>query len=81
MRNSTWSFTVVCIFFVIFALPAAAVKARDTDEKSLTLAAAESSKQRHINACRARYRDCLKLNKIPAFECQYIYQDCMNHIY
>jgi hypothetical protein len=56
-------------------------KVRDSDGKPLIFAAAQSSKQKQVNACRARHRDCVKLNQIPSFECQYIYQDCMNHIY
>jgi hypothetical protein len=56
-------------------------KALDSDRKPLIFAAAQSSRQKQVNACGARYRDCVKLNKIPSFECQYIYQDCMNHIY
>ena len=80
MKSRTWSFAVVSLLSATLALPAAAVKARDADDKPLTLAAAQSSKQKHINACRARYRDCLKLNQIPSFECQYIYQDCTRNI-
>ena len=81
MNTSIFSFALVFIFLVALALPAATVKAREGDDKPLTVAAAQSSKQKHINACRARYRDCVKMNQIPAFECQYIYQDCLNHIY
>ena len=87
MKSRTWSFAVVSLLFATLALlfptlalPAAAVKAQDVDDKPLTLAAAQSSKQKRINACRARYRDCLKLNQIPSFECQYIYQDCTRNI-
>jgi len=81
MKTSIFSFALVSICFVALAWPAAPVKARDGDDKPLTLAATQSSKQKHMNACRARYRDCVKLNQIPTFECQYIYQDCVNHIY
>ena len=56
-------------------------KALDNDGKPLIFAAAQSSKQKQVNACRARYRGCVKLNQIPSFECQYIYQDCIKHIY
>ena len=45
-----------------------------------TLAAIQSGKQKRINLCRARYRDCLSRNQIPSFECRYIYHDCINHI-
>jgi hypothetical protein len=79
MKTAIVSFALVFIFFVVLALPAAI--ARDVDGKPFTVAASQSHKQRRINACRARYRDCVKLNQIPSFECQYIYQDCINHIY
>jgi hypothetical protein len=47
----------------------------------LAAAAAQSDRHKQMNACRARYRDCVKMNQIPSFECQYIYSDCLNHIY
>jgi hypothetical protein len=81
MKISIFSFAFASIFFVALALPVAPVKAGAGDNKPFTVAAAQSSKQKQTNACRARYRDCVKLNQIPAFECQYIYSDCINHIY
>jgi hypothetical protein len=81
MKISIFSFALVFIFFFPLASPTATVKAGEGDDKPLTVAAAQSSKQKRINACRARYRDCVKLNQIPSFECQYIYSDCLNHIY
>ena len=80
MKIITSSFAIV-LFLAAPVLPQAPVKARDADDKPRTVAAAQSDKHKRINACRARYRDCVKLNQIPSFECQYIYQDCMNHIY
>jgi hypothetical protein len=78
--------SIICSFAIVvlltgLALPAATVEAGDADDKPVTVAAAQSSKQKRVNACRARYRDCVKVNQIPSFECQYIYQDCTNHIY
>jgi hypothetical protein len=81
MKDCISLLALVFILSAALALPAATVKARDADDKPLTVAAAQNRKQKHINACRARYRDCVKLNQIPSFECQYIYQDCINHIY
>lgn len=81
MKSSTRSLIVVSISIVAFALPPATLKADDADQRSLTFAAAQSSKQKHVNVCRARYRDCLNKNQIPSFECQYIYQDCVNRVY
>ena len=80
MKIIASSFVIVS-FLAAPVLPQAPVKARDADDKSRTVAAAQSDKHKRVNACRARYRDCVKLNQIPPFECQYIYQDCVNHIY
>jgi hypothetical protein len=77
--KSARSFAVISIFLVTFALPSAQGQARAADDQPLTFAAL-SSKQKHINACRARYRDCLKLNQIPAFECQFVYEDCLRNV-
>ena len=77
--KSVRSFAVVSIFFVSFTLPAATGQARAVNDEPVTFAA-QSSKQKYMNACRARYRDCLKLNQIPAFECQFVYEDCLRHI-
>ena len=80
MKIIASSFVIVS-FLAAPVLPQAPVKARDADDKSRTVAAAQSDKHKRVNACRARYRDCVKLNQIPSFECQDIYQDCMSHIY
>ena len=80
MKSRSRSFAVV-VLFAALALPTAAVKARDADDKPLTVAAAQSDKQKRVNACRARYRDCLHLKQIPSFECRSVYEDCLNHIY
>ena len=81
MKNGIWSFAVLFIFLAAVASPAPTVKAGDSDDKLLILAAAQSSKQKQASACRARYRDCLKLNQIPSFECQFVYEDCTRKIY
>ncbi len=39
-------------------------------------AAAQAAKRQCMNACRARYRDCRRLNQLPSSECLGIYQDC-----
>src|SRR5262249_16563948 len=41
--------------------------------------ARHSAKQKCINTCRARYRDCLSLKQIPSSECRGIYQDCTRY--
>ena len=42
-------------------------------------AAAQTAKQQCIKTCRARYRDCRRLNQVPASECRGIYQDCTRY--
>lgn len=80
MKSNIWCVTVIFVFLGAFALPPAAGKAGDTNDKPIDFAAAQSNKQKRINVCRARYRDCVSLKQIPSFECQYIYEDCINHI-
>jgi hypothetical protein len=80
MKNRNWSFAFVFLFFVALPSSAPIVWAHDADNKPLTLAAAQSDKQKHAKVCRARYRDCLSKNQVPAFECQYIYQDCLQNM-
>jgi hypothetical protein len=79
MKSSIWTFIILFIFSVL-ALPVASVKTHAND-KPISVAAAQSDKQKRSNACRARYRDCIRLNQIPSFECQFVYNDCINHIY
>ena len=50
-----------------------------SDFASPTFAAAHTAKQKCINTCRARYRDCLSLKQIPSSECRGIYQDCTRY--
>ena len=52
--------------------------ARDAVMISDSLDAGKTTKQ-CISACRARYRDCRRLNQLPSFECQGVYQDCRRY--
>ena len=74
---------VVCRRPRLFALPLSfgigTLNARDTDLAAGTLAAAQTAKQQCINICRARYRDCRRLNQLPSFECRSVYQDCTRY--
>jgi hypothetical protein len=63
---------------MLMSLSAGALHARDANTGSLTVAAAQTAKQKCVKTCRARYRDCLSLKQIPSFECQNVYQDCVN---
>lgn len=69
------------VFLVSHVLTPAAVKAGDSVGGPPAVGAAQVVKPKQANACRARYRNCVKAKQIPPFECQYIYTDCMNHIY
>ncbi len=80
MKSITLSSAMALVFFAALVWPPAAVRAHDSSGSLQNFAAAQSSKQKRMNVCRARYRDCLSLRQIPSFECQYIYEDCINHI-
>ena len=73
MKCSKRSFV---LFALLLPLSAGTLNARDADHASDTFAAAQTAKQKCINTCRARYRDCLSLKQIPFAECRGIYQDC-----
>jgi hypothetical protein len=77
MKCSKRSFAVVSVLIaLLLSLSMQTLNARDADPASLTLAAAQTAKQKCINTCRARYHDCLSLKQIPSSECRGIYQDC-----
>ena len=81
--NKTWSkrsFAVVSFLFaMLLPLNVGTLHARDADDAFRTLAAAQTAKQQCVNACRARYRDCRRMNQLPSFECQSVYQDCARY--
>jgi hypothetical protein len=80
MKFSKRSFAVVFLLFaVLLSLSIGTLNARDADLTSRTLAAAQTTKQQCINTCRARYRDCRRLNQLPLFECRGVYQDCTRY--
>lgn len=77
MKCSKRSFAVLFVLFaLLLSLSMGTLYARDADLASLTFAAAHTAKQKCIDTCRARYRDCLSLKQIPSSECRGIYQDC-----
>ena len=79
MKCSKRSFAVVYLLFALLALSIGTLNARDADLSSSTFAAAQTAKQQCINTCRARYRDCLRLNQLPSFECRGVYRDCTRY--
>lgn len=80
MKCTERSFTVLCIgVAVLLSLSIGELNARDADDATITLARAQTAKQQCINTCRARYRDCRRLNQLPSFECRGVYQDCTRY--
>ncbi len=80
MKCSKRSFAVVSVLFaVLLSLDQGALNARDADLASGTFAAAQTTKQKCTSACRARYRNCLRLNQLPSVECRGIYEDCTRY--
>jgi hypothetical protein len=80
MKYSKRSFAVFSLILaVLLSLSVGALNARDADPALRTVAAAQTAKQKCINACRARYRDCRRLNQMPTFECRGVYEDCTRY--
>ena len=81
MKCTKWSFAVICVLLAVpLSLSSEKLNAGNADLASrTTLAAAQTAKQQCLNACRARYRDCRRLNQIPSFECRSVYQDCTRY--
>src|SRR5262245_55850510 len=64
---------------MVVVLSIGTLSARDADLASRTFAATQTAKQQCLNTCRARYRDCRRLNQVPSFECRGVYQDCTRY--
>ena len=80
MKSSKLKFAIIPVLFaVLLSSNMEALNARDADLASRTFAAAQTAKQQCINTCRARYRDCRRLNQLPSFECRGVYQDCTRY--
>jgi hypothetical protein len=70
-------FAVVSVLFTLLALlSAGTLHARDVDLTSRTFAAAQTAKQKCVNSCQARYRDCLSKKQMPSLQCQNVSEDC-----
>jgi hypothetical protein len=77
MKYSKRSFAVVSVLVaLLLSSGAGTTNARDADLAFRTFAAAQTAKQKCVNTCRARYRDCLSLKQIPSSECRNVHQDC-----
>ena len=80
MKSSKRSFAVVSVLSaVLLSLSIATLNARDSEIASHTFAAAQTVKQQCLNTCRARYRDCRRLNQLPSYECRGVYNDCIRY--
>jgi hypothetical protein len=80
MKCSKRSFAIVSVIFaVLLSLSQGILNAGDAVLASRTFAAAQVAKQQCINTCRARYRDCRRLNQLPSFECRGVYRDCTRY--
>jgi hypothetical protein len=81
MKCSKRSVAVVPVLFaLLLSVSTGTLYARDTvPAAAVTLAAAQTAKQKCMNTCRARYRDCRRLNQLPSFECRGVYQDCTRY--
>jgi hypothetical protein len=80
MKCSKRSFAVVYhLFAVLSLLSVGTLHARDAHLASRAFAVAQTAKQKCVNTCRARYRDCRRLNQVPSFECRGVYQDCTRY--
>ena len=79
MKCMNWSIAFVCLLLAVLSLSTGELNARDAVFASGTIAAAHTAKQQCLNACRARYRDCRRLNQLPSSECRGVYQDCTRY--
>ncbi len=80
MKCSKRSFAVVSLLFgALLSLSIGTLNARDADLGPRAVAAAQTAKQQCLNNCRARYRDCRRLNQLPSSECRGVYQDCTRY--
>ena len=77
MKCSKRSFTAVSL--ILLSSSVGALNAREADMASHIVVAAQTANQQCMNACRARYRDCRRLNQLPSAECRGIYQDCTRY--
>ena len=77
--SKRWFPIVPLLFAVLLSSSIGTLNARDANPASRTFAAVQTAKQKCINTCRARYRDCRRLHQLPSFECRGVYQDCTRY--
>jgi hypothetical protein len=80
MKCGKRSFAVISpLFAALLSLSIGTRNARDTDLAPRYFAAAQTAKQKCMSTCRARDRDCRRLNQAPSFQCRDVYQDCTRY--
>ena len=80
MKCSKRSFAIVSVFLaLVLSLGPETLNAGDSDSGAHTFAIAQTAKQKCMSTCRARYRDCRRLNQLPSFECRNVYEDCTRY--
>lgn len=80
MTCSKRSFAVISVLLAVpLSLSIGRLGARADGLATGTLVAAHTAKHRCINACRARYHDCLHLSQLSSFECRGVYRDCARY--
>jgi hypothetical protein len=79
MKSCKRSFVIVSLSAMLLSSSIGTLNARDADLASRAFAAAQTAKQKCINTCRARYRDCRRLKQLPSSECRGVYQDCTRY--
>jgi hypothetical protein len=80
MKCRKGPFAIICLLLAVLLLPSTgALNARDADPAFHAFAAVQTTKQKCLNACRARYQDCLRLKQLPSIECRGVYQDCTRY--
>jgi hypothetical protein len=75
MVTRRWCLVLATATFATVFSAAFAASPQQSTFASRTFAAAQTPKQRCITTCRARYRECHRLNQLPLSECGWIYQD------
>ena len=79
MKCGKPSFAVFPLFAALLLLSIGTLNARNADLAPRNFAAAQTAKPKCLNTCRARYRDCRRLNQAPSFQCRDVYQDCTRY--
>ena len=79
MKRGKPSFAVFPLFAALLSLSIGTLNARNADLAPRNFAAAHTAKQKCINTCRARFRDCRRLNQAPSFQCRDVYRDCTRY--